>query len=456
MPVMSDSLGEVFVKDGALYGAQTQRAIDNFKISNLQMPKNFINAVLYIKEAAAIVNYNSNKLAFEKSQSIQKSCQELRNGDYSNQFPLDVFQTGSGTSTNMNVNEVISGFAKEKFGITLDPNDDVNMSQSSNDTIPTAITVSSLLLVKRDLMPKLEKLIKVCKTKEKELKGCVKTGRTHLMDAMPIDFSQEISGWRFQFEENLQRIQNCIPRFCKLAQGGTAVGTGINTPKHFAKEIAKTISEITGVSFEPSQNHFALISGQENSLELSSCLKNTASTLMKVSNDLRIMNSGPLSGFNEIELQALQPGSSIMPGKVNPVIPEAVCMACAQVIGNDTCITIGAQSGLFQLNVMLPVIAYNLLQSISLVANSAEHLAEKAIATFKVREDNIQKTVSRNPILATALNEHIGYKKAAEIAKKAYKENKSILEVALAETDIKETELKEILDPNKLICKSLD
>jgi fumarate hydratase class II len=450
MAIKTDSLGDVYVKDGALYGAQTQRAINNFKISSLTMSKEFIDAVLYIKEATAIVNNKANKLSDDKLNAIQKSCKELRDNDYTNQFPLDIFQTGSGTSTNMNVNEVISGIAKEKFNVFLDPNDDVNMSQSSNDVIPTAITVSSLLLVKKSLLPKLRKLIKICKEKETELRGCVKTGRTHLMDAMPIDFSQEISGWRYQFEENLQRLEDCIPRFCRIAQGGTAIGTGINTPNNFAEDIAQALTDITTVDFKPSKNYFASISGQENSLELSSCLKSMASSLMKVSNDLRIMNSGPLSGLNEIELKALQPGSSIMPGKVNPVIPEAVCMASAQVIGNDTCITVGAQSGLFQLNVMLPIIAHNLLESICLMGNSAEHLAEKAIATFKVRFDNIGMVVSRNPILATALNEYVGYKKASLIAKKAYETNMSVVDVAILETDIDEAELRKILDPIKL------
>ena len=450
MTIKTDSLGDVHVKDGVLYGAQTQRAINNFTISRLKMSKEFIDAVLYIKEAAAIVNNKANKLSDDKLNAIQKSCKELRDNDYTDQFPLDIFQTGSGTSTNMNVNEVISGIAHEKFNVFLDPNDDVNMSQSSNDVIPTAITISSLLLVKQDLLPKIRKLIEICKAKENELSGCVKTGRTHLMDAMPIDFSQEISGWRYQFEENMQRLEDCIPRFCRIAQGGTAIGTGINTPDNFAKDIAQVLTDITTVNFKPSRNYFASISGQANSLELSSCLKNMASSLMKVSNDLRIMNSGPLSGLNEIELKALQPGSSIMPGKVNPVIPEAVCMASAQVIGNDACIAVGAQSGLFQLNVMLPIIAHNLLESICLIGNSAEHLAEKAIATFKVRFDNIDKIVSKNPILATALNEYIGYKKASLIAKKAYETNMSVVEVAILETDIEEDELRKILDPTKL------
>ncbi|MFT4694358.1 MAG: fumarate hydratase class II [Francisella sp.] len=450
MAIKKDSLGDVNVKEGVFYGAQTQRAVDNFKISSLKMSKEFIDAILYIKEAAAVVNNKANKLSDEKLNAIQDSCKELRKNDYMDQFPLDIFQTGSGTSTNMNVNEVISGIAEKKFNILLDPNDDVNMGQSSNDVIPTAITVSSLLLVKKNLLPKIIKLIEVCKKKENELKGCVKTGRTHLMDAMPIDFSQEISGWRYQFEENIQRIEDCIPRFSRIAQGGTAVGTGINTPDNFAEDIAQVLTDITTVDFKPSRNYFASMSGQENSLELSSCLKNMASSLMKVSNDLRIMNSGPLSGLNEIELEALQPGSSIMPGKVNPVIPEAVCMACAQVIGNDTCITIGAQSGLFQLNTMLPVIAHNLLESIVLIGNSAEHLAEKAILKFKVRLDNIDKVLSKNPILATALNEYIGYKKAAIIAKKAYEENMSVVDVAVLETNIEKAKLVEILDPKKL------
>ena len=329
-------------------------------------------------------------------------------------------------------------------------NDDVNMSQSSNDVIPTAICISSLLDMERLLLPNLDILIDAIDAKMKEVKGNVKTGRTHLMDAMPIDFSQELSGWKAQLTSSKKSLKAASARMLELPQGGTAIGTGINTHKDFSKHFCSEVNALTGLKTKQAKNFFQGLSSVDNAVELSSAVKNLSVVLMKISNDLRWMNSGPLTGLSEIELEALQPGSSIMPGKVNPVIPEAVAMACADVIGNDTTITIAGQSGNFQLNVMLPVVAYNLLKSITLMANSMPLLANKAIKTFKVNTTNIEESLSKNPILVTALNRKIGYVKAAAVAKKAYKEKRSIIDVAHEETGISLDELSKLLDPSKL------
>jgi fumarate hydratase class II len=372
------------------------------------------------------------------------------NGFYDDSFPLDVFQTGSGTSTNMNANEVIANLASKKSKLKINANDDVNMSQSSNDVIPTAICVSALIDMNRLLLPNLDKLINSIDLKMRQVKGNIKTGRTHLMDAMPIDFSQELSGWKAQLEANKKTIIQATNRMNELPQGGTAIGTGTNAHKNFSKNFCSELNKLSKFKTKPTKNFYQGLSSVDNAVELSSTLKNLSIILMKISNDLRWMNSGPLTGLGEIELQALQPGSSIMPGKVNPVIPEAVAMACADVIGNDVTVTLAGQSGNFQLNVMLPVVAYNLLKSINLLGNAMPLLANKAIKTFKVNSKNINKSLSKNPILVTALNRVIGYSKAAAIAKKAYKENKSIIDVAHEETGISKSELTKLLDPSKL------
>ena len=371
-------------------------------------------------------------------------------GLYDDSFPLDVFQTGSGTSTNMNANEVIANVASKASKVSINANDDVNMSQSSNDVIPTAICISALIDMHRLLLPNLDILIKSIDTKMLSLKGVTKTGRTHLMDAMPIDFSQELSGWKAQLESCKTNLINSTNRMNELPQGGTAIGTGINCHKDFSKNFCIEVNKISKLKTKPAKNFFQGLSSVDNAVELSSALKNLSIVLMKISNDLRWMNSGPLTGLGEIELEALQPGSSIMPGKVNPVIPEAVAMVCADVIGNDTSITVAGQSGNFQLNVMLPVVAYNLLKSINLLGNAMPLLANKAIKTFKVNSKNIDESLSKNPILVTALNRIIGYSKAAAIAKKAYKENKSVIEVAHEETGMSKAELKKLLNPSKL------
>jgi fumarate hydratase class II len=449
--VESDSLGEVEVPADALYGAQTQRAVDNFAISGISLPARFISSLGFIKAAAATVNGELGKLDLELAGAIHVAALAIAGGEYLDQFPLDVFQTGSGTSSNMNINEVIASLATQQLSRVVHPNDHVNCSQSSNDIIPTAIHVSACLALDQKLLPAIQQLQLVIAKRESELTGQVKIGRTHLMDAMPISFSQELSGWRAQLELAAQRISDSRKRLCQLAQGGTAVGTGVNAAPEFAALFAAQLSELTATEFSPAENLFAALSCQDTAVELSGQLKVLAVTLMKICNDLRWMNSGPLSGLGEISLKALQPGSSIMPGKVNPVIPEAVAMAAAQVIGNDATITIAGQSGNFQLNVMLPVIAYNLLQSIDLLANSLTALGQTAIADFIVNTARVEEYLARNPMLITALNHEIGYGKAAEIAKRAYSEGRAIIDVAMEMTDIDELRLRQLLAPETLV-----
>jgi fumarate hydratase class II len=452
--IEKDSLGEVKVPQNALWGPQTQRALDNFTISGIKFAfpfgRSFIEALGIIKYSAAVTNQKLKLLSAKKAAPIKAASKEVAKGLYDESFPLDVFQTGSGTSTNMNANEVIANVASKASKLSIDANDDVNMSQSSNDVIPTAICISALIDMERSLLPNLDILIKAIDVKMVSLKGKVKTGRTHLMDAMPIEFSQELSGWKAQLESCKTSLINSTNRMNELPQGGTAIGTGINCHKDFSKNFCAEVNKIAKLNTKPAKNFFQGLSSVDNAIELSSALKNLSIVLMKISNDLRWMNSGPLTGLGEIELEALQPGSSIMPGKVNPVIPEAVAMACADVIGNDVSISIAGQSGNFQLNVMLPMVAYNLLKSINLLGNAMPLLANKAIKTFKVNSKNIDESLSKNPILVTALNRIIGYSNAAAIAKKAYKENKPIIDIAHEETGMSKSELKKLLNPAKL------
>ena len=375
---------------------------------------------------------------------------EVAAGRHDAHFPIDVFQTGSGTSTNMNANEVIAHLASRASGLKVHPNDHVNMSQSSNDVIPTAIHVSAALSVGEALSPALAHLAKVLATKEREVGAIVKTGRTHLMDAMPVTLGQELSGWRTQVENGRARLASTAPRLYALAQGGTAVGTGINAHPEFGARFCAVLAGLTKLPFVASPNYFESLSSQDAAVELSGQLKVIAVGLMKIANDLRWMNSGPLAGLGEIALPALQPGSSIMPGKVNPVVPEATAMVAAQVIGNDTTITVAGQSGNFQLNVMLPVIAHNLLESVRLLANASRLLADSAIAGFTVNQARLAEALDRNPILVTALNPVIGYEKGAAIAKKAYAQGKPILAVAAEMTDLARDELAALLDPAEL------
>ncbi len=451
-----DSLGEVKVPEKALWGAQTQRAVNNFPISGIKMDfpftKSFVSSLGLIKDAAARANLRLKLISTKKSKAISRAAKEVWKEKHHKEFPIDVFQTGSGTSSNMNANEVIANLASRYSKLDINPNDDVNMSQSSNDVIPTAIKLSAIMDLDGKLFPALDELIDSIEKKAKSLEGVIKTGRTHLMDAMPIDFSEELGAWASQLSASKEMLRTIEKRFFELPQGGTAVGSGINAHKNFSKYFAQELSKLCNSKkrFSPSNNFYHELSAQDCSVQLSGELKNLAIVLMKISNDLRWMNSGPLAGMSEIELKALQPGSSIMPGKVNPVIPEAVAMASADVIGNDVSITVAAQSGSFQLNVMLPVIAYNLLKSINLIAGSMKALSKNAIKTFKVNEKNLESSLSKNPILVTALNPIIGYEKAAEIAKKAYKENRPIIEVAAQETDLSKAKLLKLLDPKKL------
>lgn len=445
-----DSLGEIRVPADALYSAQTQRAVENFPISNLRFSRAFIRALGILKGAAAAVNQDLGLMEADMSASIQKAAQEVADGAHDAHFPIDIFQTGSGTSSNMNANEVIANLATKYRGDTVHPNDHVNMGQSSNDIIPTAIHLSTYLVVAEDLLPALTHLHDTLITKGNEIDHVVTTGRTHLMDAMPVRLSQELGGWASQIRHGKDRVAASQVRLAELAQGGTAVGTGINAHPEFGAGIAAKLTEMTGQPFVKSSNYFESISTQDAAVEMSGQFKTVATSLMKIANDLRWMNSGPIAGFGEIALPALQPGSSIMPGKINPVIPEAVAMVCAQVIGNDVTVTIGGQSGNFQLNVMLPVIAHNLLESATLLANASHVLADKAIAGFSVNEERIGDLVGRNPILVTALNPVIGYELGAKIAKLAYAEGRSLKEVALEQTDLSGDELDRLLDPRQL------
>ncbi|MBD3654397.1 class II fumarate hydratase [Kangiella sp.] len=449
--IEKDSMGEVKVAEDALYAAQTQRALDNFNISDLKMPLAFIDSILDIKLIAAETNHELGLLPKNKFQAITKAIKKIRKDNLVNHqnFPLDVFQTGSGTSTNMNVNEVVAHLASNSR-VTVHPNDDVNMGQSSNDVIPTAISVSATRALIHDLTPALLTLKSTIENKGKLHKKVIKTGRTHLMDAMPLSLQQELSGWAHQIQISIDACQKIVPTIAQLAQGGTAIGTGINSSEKFRSLFARKLKTHTGLPFSKSKNTFASIAGQDASVALSGVLNTLATALMKISNDLRWMNSGPVSGLGEIQLKAIQPGSSIMPGKVNPVIPEAVAMAAAQIMGNNTTITIGAQSGNFQLNVMLPVIAYNLLQSLHLATTSAEHLSE-TIAHFEVNEKALTDKLDQNAILVTSLAPEIGYENASKIVYKARKEERTILDVAKEMTDLPEAQLKKLLSPKNLI-----
>jgi fumarate hydratase class II len=445
-----DSMGELKVPADAKWGAQTQRAVDNFPISGLTMPRQFIAALGLVKWAAAGSNAELGLLGTDMAISIQKAALEVAKGAHDAEFPIDVFQTGSGTSSNMNANEVIAYLATEERGSEVHPNDHVNMSQSSNDVIPTCVHVSAAVAIHDQLLPALNALSAALEKKADEVRDVVKTGRTHLMDAMPITLGQELDGWRAQINNASARLGDSMVRLTALAQGGTAVGTGINAHPKFGDKVAVLLSEQTHVKFSSAGSKFEAMSSQDTAVEISGQLRTLAVSLTKIANDLRWMNSGPLAGIGEIALPALQPGSSIMPGKVNPVIPEAVAMVCAQVIGNDATIAIGGQSGNFQLNVMLPVVAYNLLQSIEILSNACTSLAKNAIAGFSVNTDNINRALDRNPILVTALNPVIGYEVGAAIAKKAYAEGRPVKEVALEMTELTEEELDRLLDPAAL------
>ena len=449
--VERDSMGELRVPAQALWGAQTQRAVQNFPLSGLRMPRGFIRALGLVKWAAAGANVELGELDKVRGFAIQKAALEIADGRHDAHFPVDVFQTGSGTSSNMNANEVIAHLATQFAGGTqVHPNDHVNRCQSSNDVIPTAIHLAAALAVAEQLLPALKELSETIARKAGDVGEIVKTGRTHLMDAMPLTLGQELGAWRAQVEDGVARLQACRPRLHALALGGTAIGSGINAPEGFAAKAASLLSLQTGLDLHPNRNLFAAIAAQDTAVELSGQLRTLSVTLIKIANDLRWMNSGPLAGLGEIALPALQPGSSIMPGKVNPVVPEAVAMIAAQVMGNDATIAIAGQSGTFQLNVMLPVIAHNLLQSIELLANGSRTLARSAVAGFAVNTRQIDGALDRNPMLVTALAPVIGYDQAAAIAKRALAEGRPIREIAAEMTDLDERRLAKLLDPAAL------
>ncbi len=451
--IEKDSLGEVKVPKDAYWGAQTQRAVENFPVSGIVFPAVFIRSMGLIKHACTGVNQELGLLEPRIADAIIRACDEIREGKFNDQFPLDIFQTGSGTSTNMNANEVIATRANEiltgaKHTKTpVHPNDHVNMGQSSNDVIPTAIHVSACLQTKELLLPAMKFLHAAIRDKAKQYGSLVKTGRTHLMDAMPITLGQEMSGWATQIEYSMERIEGTMPRLAELAIGGTAVGTGINAQPGFGERVAEKLAGLTKIGFREAKNHFEAQAAQDSVVELSGQIKTYATSLMKIANDLRWMNSGPMAGLGEIRLPSLQPGSSIMPGKVNPVIPEAARMVSAQVMGNDVVIALSNALGDFQLNVMLPVIAHNILQSITLLANVSRLLAEKAIEGFEVNEEHILELVHKNPIIATVLNPIIGYDKAAEVVKKALKEKKTVKQVVREMGYLTEEEADRILNP---------
>ncbi len=447
----NDSLGEVRIPADALYGPQTQRAIDNFPLSGLRLPRPFLRALGAIKWAAATGNRDLGLLEAPMAEAIRAAAIEVRDGLHDAHFPIDMFQTGSGTSTNMNANEVIATLASRRLGAAVHPNNHVNMCQSSNDVIPAAIHVSAYCEVSEQLLPALEQLRAAIQEKAGSVEHVIKTGRTHLMDAVPIRLSQELTGWAGLVEDAHARIVSTLPRLARLVIGGTAIGTGLNAHPEFGARVTVLLAASCALPFVTAANRFAGISGQDTAVELSGHLRGAAVALMKIANDLRWMNSGPNAGLGEITLPALQPGSSIMPGKVNPVVPEAVAMVCARVMGNDAAIAIAGQSGNFQLNVMLPLIAHSLLESIHLLAGSARLLAEKAVRGFTVNESRIREALERNPILVTALNPVIGYDLAAKIAMRAANEGRPLKEVAAEMSELSREELAALLDPARMV-----
>jgi len=446
-------MGEFQVPTDAYYGANTMRAVLNFPISDLRFPRSFIRALGQIKQAAAQVNAELDLLDGSLADGIARAAQEVIDGKLDDQFVVDIFQTGSGTSTNMNVNEVISNRAIELVGGVIGsrspvhPNDHVNIGQSSNDVIPTAIHVSALLSIHDDLIPALRQLQKGLEEKACEFMPVIKTGRTHLQDATPVRLGQEFLGHAGQVERGIERLRHAEGELSEVALGGTAVGTGVNTHPEFAARVCGRLSEMLGVQVRETTNHFQAQSTLDNVVEASGSLKTVAVSLMKISNDIRWLGSGPRGGIGEIELPEVQPGSSIMPGKVNPVIPESVCQVAAQVIGNDTAIVVGGQSGNFEINVMMPVCAYNLLQSIDLLAAAARNLDEQCVRGLKATSAG-PDMVERGLAIVTTLVPHIGYDESAAIAKEAQATGKTVKEVAIEKTSLSSDELDEILDPS--------
>lgn len=455
-----DSMGEMQVPANAYYGASTQRAVLNFPISDLRFPRRFIKALGQIKLCAVQVNAELGLVDEKLAKAIEAAAQEVIDGKLDGEFVLDIFQTGSGTSTNMNANEVIANRATELLGGArgsklVHPNDHVNFGQSSNDVIPTAIHISALMAIHEDLLPALEKLERALLAKSKEFMDVIKTGRTHLQDATPIRLGQEFLGYAGQVERGTRRLRQAQEELAEVALGGTAVGTGVNTHPEFARRVCEKLSALNGVFIHETSNHFQAQSTLDNAVAASGALNTLAVSLMKIANDIRWLGSGPRAGIGEIDLPAVQPGSSIMPGKVNPVIAESVCMVCAQVMGNHTTITVAGQSGNFEINVMMPVVAYNLLQSIALLAASANNFTAQCITGLKATTKG-PEMVERGLAICTALAPVIGYDAAAALSKEAYKTGKTIREVAREQTSLSEEELDRILDPAKMTEPGLE
>ena len=446
-----DSMGEFQVPIDVKYGASTARAVENFPISNLRFSRSFIKALGEIKKACANVNQKNKLLDKNFADSIIDAAQQVIDGDHDKDFVVDIFQTGSGTSTNMNVNEIISKIASESSNEKIHPNDHVNMSQSSNDVIPTATNVAAVTEIVEKLIPAVESLIQSLEDKAKKWEKVYKNGRTHLMDATPVSLGQEFSGYSALLSERLEDIKLSLVNASKLAIGGTAVGTGINAPDNFGKDVAKEISKSLGINFVEVENHFTRQGSREEVVHLSGCLKAFAVSMFKIANDIRWMGSGPVSGLNELIIPALQPGSSIMPGKVNPVIPEMVMQVSAQVIGNDNTITFSSSNGNFELNTMLPVMAHNLLESIELLTTSTNVFEKKLINDLEANTEKLDENIQKNSILVTALVPVIGYDKSAEVAKEAMSQNKTIKEVLIEKNLISSEEIDELLNIEKLI-----
>lgn len=455
--IEKDSMGEIKVPETAYWAAQTGRAIENFQISNMTMPFEFIQAVSIVKLSAAKANASLGILDNVKSDAIIKASLEIIDGKFQDQFPIDVFQTGSGTSTNMNLNEVTANRACELQGgkkgdkNLCHPNDDVNKGQSSNDVIPTAIHISTAISVYKHMIPALNTLVTSLENKEKEFSDIIKIGRTHLMDAVPITLGQEFSGYKQQIINNIERIKSAHKDLLELPLGGTALGTGLNTHEDFAKTAIKNIAEHTGLAFTPATNLFESIAAKDAIVYFSGVLNTLATSLMKIANDLRLLSSGPRCGLAEISLPSLQPGSSIMPGKVNPVIPESVIQVAAQVMGNHQTITIAGASGLLDLNVMMPIIAFNILQSVHLLSNVSIHLAEKCIDDIKANKERCADIVEWSMALITPLAIKIGYDEAASIAYEAYNSNKTVKSLVKEKGLLSEDELDAVFDPRNMV-----
>lgn len=454
--VEKDSMGEMKIPSKFLYGASTQRAVENFPVSGLRFSREFIRVLAVIKASCAEVNKSLGKLDPKIADAIVKASAEIAEGKYDEHFVVDIFQTGSGTSTNMNYNEVAANVANLALGGAVGskkpvhPNDHVNMGQSSNDIIPTAMHVAAAVATQEKLLPALKGLHTTLSKKAKDFASIVKTGRTHLQDATPITLGQEFSGYENQLKKSLERVEKALPAVCELAIGGTAVGTGINTDAQFGKLVSDLLAKKLGLPFCEAENHFEAQASKDGCVELSSALKTVAVALTKVANDIRWLSSGPRCGISEINLPATQPGSSIMPGKVNPVIPEALLQVCAHVMGNDLAVTLGGQAGNFELNVMMPMMAHNLLESIQVLAGGVKVFDEKCARGIEANTRKIAETVERSLMLATPLAPVVGYDKAAEISKKAFQENKTVREIAQATLDLSKEQLNEILDVSKM------